>query len=307
VTGIEDRGSKIEDRNSQARPRDPRSSILDPRRAFTLLELIVVIAILGILASIFVPYVLSVREANDRARCAENLRQIKGALDAYGLANNNAYPMVRQAPGKAGFVAYTGARVPTTNPFAVDSAVEPNDVTASLWLLVRLKYATPNVFVCPSTDATPQPVGDLQAQGNFASQQHLSYSYATPFSVLPDYQLNGDRLRPEFAVMADMNPGIGDGSDVVGPDANTPVLQRSKGNSRNHKRAGQNVLFGNGIVEFKTSHYCGWGKDNIYTSLRSTPLVPPEQPDPSLNGVLSPDVGPAWWSDSYLVPAYEAD
>jgi len=282
----------------------PDATRLPSRRAFTLLELAVVVAILGILASIFVPYLLSVREWNNRVRCADNLRQIKVALDIYGAANGNAYPMVRQLPGKPGYVAYTGALVPTTNPFSDNSPVQGNDVTASLWLLVRMKLASSAVFVCPSSDATPEPVADAQSQGNFTSQSHLSYSYATPFSALPDYYLNGDRIRPEFVVMADMNPGVGDGSDVVGPSVNAPPLVRSRGNSRNHKHAGQNVLRGTGTVTFSTSHYCGWGEDNIYTALRATPLVAGEMPDANQNGVLDVNVGPAWYSDSYLVPAY---
>lgn len=278
---------------------------INRRQAFTLLELSVAVIILGILASIFIPYLLSVREANNRVRCADNLRQLKVALDAYGAANNNAYPMVRQSPGNAGYVAYTGATTPTTNPFDANSAVQPNDVTASIWLLVRMKLASPSVFVCPSSDATPQPISiAVDQMGNFTSQAHLSYSYASPFSALPDYHLNGDRLRPEFAVMADMNPGIGDGSDVAGPSFDASAIARSQGNSRNHGHAGQNVLYGDGLVRFKTSHYCGWGDDNIYTALRAKPIPSPETPDPRGNGVFSPEIGPAWYSDSYLVPAY---
>lgn len=271
---------------------------------FTLLELTVAIAILAILVSIFVPYVRSIRESNNRVRCVDNLARIQSALSMYARDNGGMYPSVRQAEGVPGYVAFTGAAA-DVNPFAPGSVVKDNDVTASLWLLVRSQFASPKTFVCPSAAASEQPVsGPYQKWGNFSSDAHLSYSYATPFSVLPDYRLNGDRLQPEFAVVADMNPGISANGrdDVVTPAHDAEALSRSRGNSRNHGKAGQNVLFGDGHVEFAVTPYCGYGGDNIYTALRNTQIFSPEKPDANGNGVLDASVGPAWYSDSYLVP-----
>src|SRR5579863_9971360 len=120
-------------------------------RAFSLAELLVLIGIVVILISIFVPYIAKVRENDHRARCAENLRTLMVALRNYASANHGSFPSVEydSAHNPHGYVAYTGATA--ADPFARDTTVLPNDVTASLWLLVRHKLAKPADFICPST------------------------------------------------------------------------------------------------------------------------------------------------------------
>ena len=53
------------------------------RQAFTLVELLTVIAIIGVLASLLMAAVTSAKKASHRARCMSNLRQISLALNMY--------------------------------------------------------------------------------------------------------------------------------------------------------------------------------------------------------------------------------
>ncbi len=66
---------------------------LSPRpRAFTLVELLVVIVIIAILAAILMPVLGSAKEAGYRTKCLGNLRQLGAAMQGYAAENNNQYP-----------------------------------------------------------------------------------------------------------------------------------------------------------------------------------------------------------------------
>jgi type II secretory pathway pseudopilin PulG len=286
-----------------------------------MVELLVVVIIVLLLLSIFVPFIRKSRETEHRGRCQANMWALGLALAKYSAANGGSFPRVvydaRNVP--SGYFAYTGPFA--SSPFAGDGRVSANDVTASLWLLVRGGYATADVFVCPSTGDYPDTLtdgGGKSAQpgnrSNFRSARNLSYSYAAPFSSAPGFKWDANLLPKDMVILADMNPGRYGGYDVTGPAYNDRPLALARANSRNHGGAGQSVLYADNHVEFKQSPYCGYGYyktgsvgDNIFTVLAERSLPETPEPDLTVRGFVGPGYSPAWKADSYLVPTEDQD
>lgn len=71
------------------------SSSVKNQRGFTLLELMVVIVILGVLASLVIPNLMGNKDKADNQKAVSDLVALENALDMYRL-DNGRYPTTRQ-------------------------------------------------------------------------------------------------------------------------------------------------------------------------------------------------------------------
>ena len=110
------------------------------KRAFTLIELLTVIAIIGILAGILIPTVGKVRASARNSKCMANLRQIGVASNLYA-AENKTFPT-------------TTANIPWPNrllPYFSSQTLRLSNNTVSNL------YAPIDVVMCPSITIPPPP------------------------------------------------------------------------------------------------------------------------------------------------------
>lgn len=77
-------------------------------RAFTLVEVLIVVVILGILAAIVVPQFTSATTDARRNATFDQLLKIRRALDVYYVRHNNRFPEVTQGMGTWGQISLPG-------------------------------------------------------------------------------------------------------------------------------------------------------------------------------------------------------
>jgi prepilin-type N-terminal cleavage/methylation domain-containing protein len=261
------------------------------KTAFTIIELLIVIGIVGILLAILLPAVEHVRHQAYIDKCASNLRQIGVAIAIYEQENHGNYPRTVYDP-TAPLTAGTG--VASVDPFQAGGPAA-NDLTAPLFLLMRVEKLTPSMFICPYNDDTEYVAdsANLAGRSNFSSyKKNLAYSFANPYPNQPaadaGYRLC-NKLPADFALAADMNPGVDSRSNVFIATDHSSEADLQKANSDNHEKDGQNVLFGDLHVAWWRTPLCGVGHDNIYTSkLAITPTVLASPADAN-DSVLLPD------------------
>ena len=140
-------------------------------------------------------------------------------------------------------------------------------------MLLRTQDITPEVFVCPSSNAEKDPLANMAAdhRSNFTDlKKNLSYSFQNPYAndsaVGAGWKFN-NTLGAEYAVAADLNPGTaGNGDAVFNPTATSSAQEMKLGNSNNHDKDGQNILYGDGHVAWECNPFVGVNRDNIYTT-----------------------------------------
>jgi len=281
----------------------------DRRHGLKLVEVLVAIAIVAVGAALLVRSLNRARETADRVKCRKTLRAIGQSLLLYANENKGSFPRTGYMPGAAVTFSDDASDGRTArDPFGLDGApgrVADNDVTAAIFLIIRTQDVTAAVFLCPSGGGEADTYGTAagataQNKTSFSNwRKNLGYSMHNPYPDATAAERGAkwdSSLGAEFAIAADMNPGVGGGYDVTLPTETSPARDMRKGNSRNHGGEGQNVLYGDGHVEWQATPFVGAKRDNIYTVAG----VANGEPTTTSKTVVG---SPALARDSVLLPA----
>lgn len=151
-------------------------------QAFTLIELLVVIAIIAVLVGLLLPAVQKVREASNRMKCANNLKQFGIALHAYHDVQGGFPPGGKFGSGKN-----------------VDGPDGNWDMSKGTWLVFILPYMEQaNIYNHLRRLDNPR----FDSTGDLVSQKIL------PFK-LPYGRCPSDDYNPESPFYSNYNANIG--------------------------------------------------------------------------------------------------
>jgi prepilin-type N-terminal cleavage/methylation domain-containing protein len=129
-------------------------------RAFTLVELLVVISIIAILLAVLMP---TLRKARNQAKvmlCASNSKQIGLIMTVYQNENNGCVPVMRNKAtpinAKSGLLSipfrkYSGATVALPKPF-----LDPDNQWNVAQMLYYAQNYLPAFYICPFARGNPQ-------------------------------------------------------------------------------------------------------------------------------------------------------
>ncbi len=176
-------------------------SNMSNRKAFTLVEMLVVIAIIAILVSLIMPAIMAARSSSQRVQCQSNLRQLGVAMNLY-VERYNYYPQYRSEypPTTNNYGVYRprwqwemasflGGWA--QNPDAI-AAAGKNDPTYPTYEDIPLDN---KVLICPSMDTTNSgPVVELIP--NFLSIRSGSYGYNFGYLGNNRTLVDGDNTTP---------------------------------------------------------------------------------------------------------------
>lgn len=174
------------------------------RKAFTLVELLVVIGVIGLLLALLLPTLNRAREISARTSCLSNLRQVHMQYQLYALDFGDKVPLGYRTAKQFNSMIYSGTSTKQLVLFG--------------WLYAHQAWKDPRIFYCPSersprmqfnTADNPWPPGpELMSTANVFSGYGCRPQVKLPddLALYPDPTFNMPKLT-EFknkAILSDL-------------------------------------------------------------------------------------------------------
>jgi hypothetical protein len=214
-------------------------------------EIAAIAAVVIFAIGVSIPTIGSVQHEYRKKRCQVHLGNIFQGINQYCSDHDGALPTVASSIGEPWWkVGYQGK--------------ENHSNTRSVWLLVRNNYVQPVNFTCPGRRQHKKLYFDtlnVQDYNDFPGRAYVHFSFR-----IRCRSANRGRLICDKILMADSNPL----SERLPQDYSKSLKLRIDDklltlNSINHRRRGQNVLFGDGSIKFVRTRNAGVSNDDIFT------------------------------------------
>lgn len=177
------------------------------RRGFTLIEFMVVVAVLAVLVAVFLPAMIKPRYRASRIGCVNNLKQVGLAFRQWALDNNDKFPM----------------QVSGTNGGTME-LVESGNVYVHFRVMSN-ELNTPKILFCPQESNPKRKVATT-----FDSTIPPRTQYAVPFtndhSVSYFVGLDAKDASPQMIISGDDNlavRGVRVKRGILSLGTNTPI------------------------------------------------------------------------------------
>ncbi len=177
------------------------------RKGFTLVELLVVIAIIAILIGLLLPAVQKVREAANRAKCTNNMKQLGIALHLYAN-QENAFPMGYQNVDASLNITTNHAMFVFLFPYIEQDGIYRNYSLSYSWNAgpnLNLITHQPALLQCPSNPLPGQKDGGrgISDYGLMTSCSPSAGTMPFTYSTFESYGLLRRNHRTKFAEVRD--------------------------------------------------------------------------------------------------------
>ncbi len=215
-----------------------------------LTEIAAIAASIMFIVGVLVPTMGFVRQKYRQNKCGMQLGSFFQGLSNYISDHDGQQPSVATTAGAPWWkVGYQGQ--------------ENQSNTRRIYLLVRDNYVNSGIFICPGNKSGRNLQIEpslIRTYKDFPNRQCVTYSFKISCS-----RIQSGRLLCRKVMMADWNPLFEELPNFDSPFRVRLDKRLLTLNSSNHNRRGQNVLFGDGRVEFLKKRFIGIAQDDIFT------------------------------------------